>query len=114
MAVEPDTVAEPELVRPRPRRDRRRFPKLSPIRVLIVIGLSVLYFIFQDKLWKAAIQAAFGTIYFILSIIVVCSILGPLVWYLGRIVFPGIWRARRLRILRYRRALRDCNYRQDS
>jgi hypothetical protein len=92
-------------------RNRNRFPKLSPLMFAIIALLAVLYFLVQDRLWQAAFATVFGTLYFALAVLVVCSIIGPVVWYIGRMVVPGIWRARRLRILRDRRALRECNER---
>lgn len=95
----------------RTRRDRRKFPRLSPLTFVIIALLAVLYFLLQDRLWKAAFATVFGTLYFALAVLIVCSIIGPVMWYIGSMVVPGVWRARRLRNLRYKRALRECNFR---
>ncbi|HWR16128.1 MAG TPA: hypothetical protein VN577_14975 [Terriglobales bacterium] len=91
------------------RRNRRKFPKLAWTTYAIIAGLAVLYFLLQEKLWTAA-YAALSTV---LAILVVLAIFIPLLWYLVNVVGVALWRARRLRMLRYRRALRDINYRND-
>ena len=94
--------------------DFRRIPLWIPF---LAMAAAVLVYLSRSYLWMWRFNPAALLIRIVVLIpvaLLFAALATLIVWYLFRMVLPGLTRYRQLRMIRYQRSLRLPNHEQDS